>query len=88
MKSTIVPWSTNGAFHALKAVIRSVNTKDVSIEYFLDGVSKGKDIGKSDQACEHALWWGLYAEFIPPFPLGANFVNSPLYFIINLQVCM
>jgi len=61
VQTTLVPWPTDGAFHSLRAIIRAVNTKDVSIQYFFDGVSKATHI-------------------------GANFVNSPLYFIINLQM--
>ena len=80
MQSTIKAWPTDGAFHALKAVLRAVNTADVSIEYSLDGVVQGKHVGQPT-----CLVFDIH-ETETCDGLGANFVNSPLYLIINLQV--
>ena len=43
--STIVPWPTDGQFHALKAVLTAVDSTNVTIDYYLDNVLQGQHVG-------------------------------------------
>lgn len=45
VQSTIKAWPTDGQFHSVKAVLRAVNTADVSIQYSLDGIVQATHIG-------------------------------------------
>jgi len=45
VKSTIVSWPTDGNFHALKAVMQAANSADVKIDFYLDNVLQGTQVG-------------------------------------------
>jgi len=43
--SSIVSWPNNGQFHSLKAVLRAVNSVNVTIDYYLDNVHQAQHTG-------------------------------------------
>lgn len=45
VQSTIVSWPTDGNFHALKAVMQAANSADVRIDFYLDNVLQGTQVG-------------------------------------------
>jgi len=83
VKSTIVSWPVDGAFHALKAEFRASSATDVSISYFLDGTLMGTHIGANFVGVPNWLIIDLQMEGSSGTPGPAN---GAVYQIQNVVV--